>query len=411
MRGLTIPASLILAFAIANAPASNPPATPKVTVAQLEQFLSTTHGLKDGKLAKQLSDMKLTERLSDANEERLAEGLPGKRSRLALVAIADESAFLDLPAAEIPSLPPPDHATQLILTNKAVEFAIHTMKALPNFTATRTTVGFEGTATTVAHDVRDAIVPWEGYDRLMVNGVTNEAVVYRDGREVYENDRGWQAAPRPGWRFVDCGSNFPGEFGEVLGSAALAATQGTVVWSHWEKGASGLLAVFRYAGDLSYRLQIICPSHAVPPPVLIHSSGEIAVNPRDGTVLRVTEMWRWTDDPMGYGNIQEDRDIVVEYGQVLIGGETYLCPVRSSSVVIYPFQQPRAWMDQFERDHNLSGDPLLELVNDITFTNFHVFRAEAHILSGNGEGPATPLAPSAPTNPSSPGLPSAPLKH
>jgi hypothetical protein len=74
-------------------------ATQMVTVEQLEQALATVHGVRDGKLAKQISYMKLTQRLSDAKLALLQKELPGPQALLALVALADESQILHLPAA------------------------------------------------------------------------------------------------------------------------------------------------------------------------------------------------------------------------------------------------------------------------------------------------------------------------
>ena len=106
-----------------------------VTVAQLEQFLSAAGGVEDFALAKQIYDLKLTERLSDANLMRLEKVLPGPNSQLALTAIADESGVLSLPAAEIPDLPPPDPGAQSALIEKVNQDATSTVKKLPDFYA------------------------------------------------------------------------------------------------------------------------------------------------------------------------------------------------------------------------------------------------------------------------------------
>lgn len=246
--------------------------------------------------------MKLTERLSVADEVRLGKGLPGTKSRLALLAIADESAFLDPPAAEIPKLPTPDRTAQIALINKALENVIQTFKQLPNFFATRTTVWFAGTPTTVSAALHNelfkfAVTPPRGDDRLAGAGTTSATVAYRDGREVYADS----SKAKMDEFSHQCELNSIGEFGEVLARVALAATQGTVTWSHWERGRDGPLAVFQCAGRLWSEGLTRCPSQIpgmplIPLPTSFDSRGEIAVNAANGTIMRVTEMWRieWT---------------------------------------------------------------------------------------------------------------------
>jgi hypothetical protein len=70
-----------------------------VTVERLKQVLAADKD-DDTVLSQHLSYLKLTERLSSANLAALENNLPGAQSRLALTALTDESAFLNLPAAE-----------------------------------------------------------------------------------------------------------------------------------------------------------------------------------------------------------------------------------------------------------------------------------------------------------------------
>jgi hypothetical protein len=86
----------------------------RVTVDRLKQTLAGAHSLPDAEVARQLSDLELTERLSRAKLKGLETDLPGEKSRLALMILADTSAFLDLPAAEILAQPAPAAAYQPI---------------------------------------------------------------------------------------------------------------------------------------------------------------------------------------------------------------------------------------------------------------------------------------------------------
>ena len=70
------------------------PSIRRVTVAQLEQELSSARGQSDGEVARQVSNRELTEQVSDLKlASRMAE-LQGKKARQGLTALADASAFL-----------------------------------------------------------------------------------------------------------------------------------------------------------------------------------------------------------------------------------------------------------------------------------------------------------------------------
>ena len=79
----------------------------RVTVEQLERVLTAAHGKSDAEIARQLSELELTERLNETRLTRLEAELPGSEARQALLVLGDGSAFLDLPAAEIPATPAP----------------------------------------------------------------------------------------------------------------------------------------------------------------------------------------------------------------------------------------------------------------------------------------------------------------
>lgn len=96
----------------------------------------------------------------------------------------------------------------------------------------------------------------------------------------------------------------------------------------------------------------------------------MAIDPATGTIVRLTVQ---AEQPLGSPILQ--ADIMVEYGPVEIGGKTYTCPVRSVSIMgatmglINPFGD--------------SVPPEVTLLNDMTFENYHQFRSESRILTGN----------------------------
>ncbi len=74
------------------------------------------------------------------------------------------------------------------------------------------------------------------------------------------------------------------------------------------------------------------------------------------------------------GSTIERSDIMVEYGLVVIGGKTYTCPVRSVSYSVGELDLPvsldvaTSWKQEAAR------------LNDVVFSDYHVFRSEMRIL-------------------------------
>ena len=209
-------------------------AATRVTVEQLEHVLAAAHGKPDLKVAKQLSDLELSERLSAAKLSRWEADSPGPESRQALVALADLSVFLDPPAAEIPATATPDMDTQRKIMAQAVDYAVRTISKLPDFFATRDTIHFEDTPPRQLDT---------GYRQLHPVARTSATLLYRDGKEVVDSGAAkgspsQQAAPA---------LTTSGVFGLILGTVLVDSSHGKLVWSHWEQAAAGAEAVFHYA--------------------------------------------------------------------------------------------------------------------------------------------------------------------
>ena len=74
------------------------------------------------RLAGTLSTLELSERLSAPRLTALEASLPGPESRQALVVLADQAEFLNLPAAEMPNNPAPGFADQRAMVAKTIEY-------------------------------------------------------------------------------------------------------------------------------------------------------------------------------------------------------------------------------------------------------------------------------------------------
>jgi hypothetical protein len=351
-----------------------------VTVAQLEQVLVVSHAASDAQMATRLSEMQLTERLDSATLARLIDGLHGEKSTQALTVVADMSAFLAAPAAEIPAEANPDAGRQRQIMAKAVDYVMRMNHLLPNFFATRKTTRFEDWPKDLF--VKDE-VPARHISPRMVD-VSSATVRYREGKEEVSATAGrHKKAEASGQGLFSYGL-----FGPILSTVLVDASRGTAVWSHWERGATKTLAVFRYTVPMeksNYQVKFCCvPVGGMVLSLLNRVSayhGEITVDPDDGTIVRLTLQADLDqgDLPTLLQEAGEDMplsraDVMVEYGPVDIGGKTYYCPTRSVAV-----SKARAVL--------VSGDdkaarlgPTKIFVNDAAFTQYHVFRSESRIL-------------------------------
>ena len=348
----------------------------RVTVDQLDHLLTADRGKPDREIARQLSGLELTERLSTIALSHCDAALPGPDSRQALTALAAQSAFLGLPSANLPSTPPPDVATQRRIMALVIDYAGKMMSRLPNFFATRVITRFEDSPRHY-ENAQTSFIP---YQPLHPVGRSSETVLFRDGTEAIDAAASKRSQPqeRPGLVTR-------GVFGPILGTVLVDAAQGTLVWSHWEPGNTGPLAVFRYVVPTEkshYEVEYCCLARtggSFGPQDLFRKlagyHGEITVDPASGTIVRLTlEANLKANEPV------IEAGIAVEYGPVEIGGKTYICPLKSVSIL-------RVWtaetlnlpspIDQSPR--TLAGDQQL-LLNDVAFERYHLFRAEARVL-------------------------------
>ena len=108
--------------------------------------------------------------------------------------------------------------------------------------------------------------------------------------------------------------------------------------------------------------------------------GEIGIDPQDGSILRMTMV---SDlKPTDPGKM---AGLMVEYGPVEIGGDTYICPIKSVALSLVWLQ--RVETNAMSGEHSSRG-PLQTRVNDVAFTQYHLFRGEVHIVSGAAGAPA-----------------------
>jgi VWFA-related protein len=356
----------------------NRPAGKPLTVRELEKLLKELHDKPDADAAQQLSGLALTERLSSPKLSALTAALPGGKAQQALVALADESAFRDPPTAEIPAMAAPDLATQRQIMAQAIDYLAKTLPKLPDFFATRVTAHYEESPPTFLKPATDA----PGQPLHLVD-TSSATVLYRNGHEMVDAEtpkdkksKGKKSNPQA-QRVVLLGT-----FGPILSVVIENAANGHLSWSRWEQGANGPEAVFQFKVPKD-KSQYVANSNGLPlnlqtytlqEPTAYH--GEIAVDPANGTILRLV-----MKADLDQKSPLLRADILVEYGPVEIGGRPYFCPVRSVSVSKGPFFQ------QLELGGNQTPGPEVTMLNDVVFGEYHLFRAETRLVTGNDAAP------------------------
>jgi hypothetical protein len=386
--------------------AKNEPKVEKVTVAQLEQVLAATHGRPDAKVAQQLLNMELTERIIPARLSILKAELPGTKAQDALMAVADLSAFLDPPQADIPADATPDAAALSQMMVQIAKYVIETVHQLPNFIATRDTIGFEdapqevvqaGAGRGVDGGVGSLYDPmrrdWisNDYQPLHVVEKSSLTVTYRDHQEVED-----QAAVKDKQRASKLhGMVTKGEFGPILSMVVKDAIQGTIAWSHWERRTDGRVAVLHYevpSEKSHYVVQFCCVVDKISyndlpggntmfPHIFSERAayhGEIGFDPSSGAILHVTlEAEIRPNGPVARAGV------LVEYGPVEIGGKSYVCPARSVALLVSHALQPPT---KPNLEPSYAG-PATTFLNDVAFGQYHRFGAKTRIVTQDSQTP------------------------
>ncbi len=371
-------------------------AAQRLTVTQLEQMLGRIQGKSDAEVARQLSGIQLSERLSSARLLQLNADAPGDKSRQALLVLADVSSFLEPPPSGIPGTATPNLAAQRRMMARTVDYLAKSLPLLPNLFATRDTMRFESPA-----QPPDSAGTEEG---VALHPVARSSVIvfYRDNREFVDAGKPKDGKAQP----PDRGLTTWGEFGSILGIVTIDAAHSRIAWSHWELGAGGPEAVFHYAVPREkshYDVKFCCVASAYGlENNLINQRagyhGEITVDPSTGAVLRLT----LEADPVPDAPIAR-ASMVVEYAPVEIGDRTYICPVRSVALALAP--DAKALQNALFPGGGAGGLPPLEkaslttlprvaqrtLLNDVSFRQYHLYRVESRVITGEA-GKAETLA-------------------
>jgi VWFA-related protein len=405
--------AVVLGFVFIALPAFS---SRRLTLDQLREVLSASRNKSDSVLAWQIASLEMGQRISATQLADFEMELPGDQSRRALLALADESQFLDPPPAELPSLPPPSPEQAHKILSTIVTYVTDVIPRLPDFVATRVTLHFVDNPST--YDVNGNIAT--RYLPLHAVSQTSRTVTYRNGLEVTAGDASQTEQPSPGlasW----------GEFGPILSEVLLDAAKGQITWSHWEQGGGGPIAVFSFSvpkKDSHYEVRYCCfedseHTHLRNFERIPAYEGEIAADAATGAIE-----WLRLEAKLKRDGLVTEAKIVVLYGSVEIGGKTYICPVKSLALSKAPMVVRSSAFSQITGPRGSLGgmvatdygavqpgsnvvDQQQLLLNDVTFTDYHIYRTEAKIVSAKDMG-AIEASASASTSETTAAPPSAP---
>src|SRR6202167_503034 len=213
-------------------------AAKRVTVAQLEQALTAALSAHkaDAEIARQIGGFELSERLTEASLRRLTTHLDaGSQAALALQLLADQSAFLDPPASELPSTAAPDDAAQQRMIEAARSYVAQTVPQLPNLFAILTTNRYDDSP----YEVKKG--GWPVRSGLQLVYTSRPAISIFDERTNQSTN-----ASSANWQ-TQSGLVSGGEFGSTLSMILSAPFIATGPWSSWEQTPTGQVAVFHYS--------------------------------------------------------------------------------------------------------------------------------------------------------------------
>lgn len=356
-------------------------ATP-VTIARLETILASQRKQPDAKVARLISSLELTERASSTRLARWQENSLGKQTQDALLALADASAFLDVPKSEIPSIGDPDVTKQDQLLASVDDYAKAVVSRSPSFFVRRNTTliddlsplqqifnkNIEGLVDGISSRLSRPTSPGQ----LHVADRATRVVTYRDGQEVSsvneESGKGPQPSVNPSALVLYGGAGpvivqrsaltTSGEFGPLLAIVVGDALRSQISWHNWEQGPNGPLAVFRYAVPperSNYSFTFEAGDETQFPAY----HGEIAVDPESGAVFRLTVVADLNSTaPIAH------TAILVEYGPVVLGNDTCICPKRAVAL--------SSGMPSQNVPPSILIEPQKRL-SDITFTEYSPF--------------------------------------
>lgn len=320
-------------------------------------------GKSDLEVATALKQVDLTEELTRTVMNDLANYLPsgGQLSLEQIYVLEARTAVLTPPAADIPTTPAPDAATQKAILDKASDYVAKTYALLPTLDATKTTLRFQ--------DNVEVVAPSSGMHSSAVDVSTGSAfsnpsiyIHHINSTEtpieiVNGAERSLAGKDKTPWGAN--GQIFIYPPGPVLSSVfqeAQAAEK--IAWLRWELVNGKPAAVYSFTvdkkrshysvnyccfpeGDQTGRLSYSSPTQGNLNPVAkgnlqtnttydrpfkatVPYHGELFVNPETGIVVRLVSQADFKSS-----EVVHQEDTRIDYGPVTVDGKILILPVDS----------------------------------------------------------------------------------
>jgi hypothetical protein len=308
-----------------------------MTAAQLEEMVRSSLALKedDGKIAKFLRGVKLTEKLDDKTVQDLEAQGAGPKTGKVLEELRDKSATLKAsgqPAAQgtqpQPSLsmtpvtkpaykpiPPPDSVRQKEILSEMRAYANSYISSLPNFLCVQSTTRY---------------FSFDGGDRYRLMDRVLAKLSYNNGHEDYK-------VYSVNNQIVDTtmdklgGAVSTGEFGSLLKSVFERKSDADFGWDHWATLRGKRAAVFNYSIDSAHSDFSLDFDHGAQR-IFTAYKGLIYADEHTGAVMRIT--FDAVNIPPTFPMRQAKT--VLDYDDVKINDNSYLVPLRSETRMIGP---------------------------------------------------------------------------
>jgi hypothetical protein len=371
-----LPLAVLIASICVCVPARATDTIKKVNANELIQTVTAARSMPDADLAQKLTGVELTERLSGTRLADLTSKLPGDRSRLALMLIADQSIFLPPPADEMRVNTPPDAESAKQMLVRVVKYVDETVRQLPNLMAMRFSNGFED-------QPREEWLGSSGFESRVYMplhwvGSLKMEVTYRDRQEMQSKSAKVDKKGDGVGGLITAG-----EFGPILSTVLGDALKGKIAWVRWEKGGDGTMAVFHYQvpeDKSNYHVKFCCIRVGYNSPYVRDMQlsdersayhGDIVFSPADGSIRLLT-----LEADVPAGALVSAAGIAIEYAATDIGGRSYICPVRSVSILRAHSTLHRVASPKYT-------GPVQTSLNDVTFSNYRRFGSETKVLANS----------------------------
>lgn len=298
-------------------------------------------GDNDNKIAYKIGHFRLKERLTDREIADIRALNLGLRTSAMLEVIADNSEFEA--AADAPGTAPLTPSEADTLLEKTRLFALNYIRNLPDFICTSIVRRFESNVIRVVDNAAFL-------EDIRLQDTHMTEVSFAHGKEVYRASQAQDQAVQ--------GLTTKGEFGSILGSILIDGTH--PAWSRWESIDGKLVAVFRYSVDAAHSRYTVdwLDDKRRPKQIGPAFNGELSIDPASGAIIRLTRHAALPRDSRIFF-----VDTAIEYQPVLIGGASYICPVKSITRSVWKV------------------DPVgfaLSL-NEVQFGSYHKFEGESKL--------------------------------